>query len=460
MKSDYDCICEILKKGDQNPSNQIPPEVQAVFDEGMQLLKSNAELLTEVTEFLSSGEASTPRNIKKSLERIAKFIKAAKARGTEYWTGAEIIEDFKMKFMMSGTSHSESDMKAKAAAASFEEGHPQIVAAARSIIPQTLFMRFFFMLAPKQRLRLIEFMEEHELCGDEKAEELREKINADVVKDEKRIGELHDQSKRGRMDCFDWLQWMLFDFFNGILAEESRNDELRDELKQERKRKEEASRGTPESFSQTKAAPEAKPPSEGLEIEMLKLRNELATKEERFALKMEAEKQFASQQRQALENELEKLAENCDRKLKLSAHAFETFLDTLPRKHSASGYLMLRSIVNEWDGDLHSVQAKERKYSQGNEAESAGKGFGKSIKSAWWIIAILLLLFTAICFDAVLLTKQAKTAAETHTEGRKESVVEYPKSYERSASTSTDETLSLIDSLQSLQDRRKLEASR
>jgi hypothetical protein len=475
MKNDYGCICEILGKGAMAPSNPTPPDIKANFDEGDQILESNDALRSAIAYFLSSGDVAAPLRIKNSLKRIAKFLKAAKARGKEHCVDPAIVEEFKSQFEKEAEDQSEVETEVKPVENPMEERHPQIAEAARAIIPQTLFMRFFSMLSPEQRKRLIEFMEDHDLCDDEKAEELHGKINDEVVKDATRMDGLQGQIDKGRMDCFDWLQWMLFDFFNGIMEAEKRSNELNARLEEERKRKTEEPRAPPESVLQTTEKPEPEQRQGALEIENAKLRNELAAKEENSALKMEAEKakliaEYGNQAsslkaaNQALENEMVKIVENCDRKLKLSAHAFETFLGTLPRRYSAPGYVMLRSIVNEWDGDLQSVQTKERKYSLKAEAGTTGKYFWKMPKSLWWIIAILLTLLATICFDAVMRTKQAKIASEIHAANRskniEESKAEPASKSKPSYDAPPDETGLMLDNLQRLQNLQSREVSR
>lgn len=454
MKTDYGCICEILGKAAMAPSNPTPPEIKAAFDQGEQILESNGELLSGMKSFLSSGDAAAPLRIRSSIKRISKFLKAAKARGKEYCASGKIVEEFKTEFEKEAEDQPEDETEVKAEKNSMAERHPQIAEAAQTIIPQALFMRFFSMLSKERRERLVEFMEDHGLCDEEKAEELREKIKDKVVKDERRADGLQRQVDKGRMDCFDWLQWMLFDFFNGIMEAEERSGELNAKLEEERKRKTEAPRAPPESASQTTKVPMPEPRQPSLEIENAKLKNELAAKEELYALKMEAEKAKLIAEKQALENEIAKIVENCDRKLKLSAHAFETFLGTLPRRYSAPGYVMLRSIVNEWDGDLQSVQAKESKYSLKPEVGTAWKGFWNTLKSRWWVIAILVILLAVICIDLAMRMKQVKSASGNHAEKRSESVAESPRPSGRRSSAGTDETIDLIESFQRLQERK------
>lgn len=471
MKNDYECICGILGKESMTPSNPMPPDIEADFDEGEQILESNGELRSAIASFLSSGDAATPLRLKNSLKRIAKFLKTAKARGKDHCAGSAVVETFNAQFKQESAARPDDKQEGKAVANSMEERHPEIVAAAQNIIPQMLFMRFFLMLSPKQRKRLIEFMEDHDLCDDKKAEELRGKIDDKIVEDAKQVNGLEKQVDKGRMDCFDWLQRALFDFFNGITELEVQNQELNASLEEERKRKAATPRGPQEPASQSTEKPEPKPSKDSLEIEVAKLRNELAAKEDNCALKMEAEKakliaEYEGQasslkaSNQLLENEMAKTVENCDRKLKLSAHVFETFLGTLPRRYSAPGYVMLRSIVNEWDGDLQSIQAKESKYAPKTEASTSGKSFWNALKARWWIIAILVIILVAICVDAIMRVKQVKNVAETHTTNRSESVAEQPRASAAQSSEGTDETLSLIDSFQRLQDRRKPEAAR
>ena len=161
----------------------------------------------------------------------------------------------------------------------------------------------------------------------------------------------------------------------------------------------------------------------GLMIEIAELRNGLAAQKEILALKMEAESERlkgehlrelegVKSERRMLEAERDRIVENHVRKSKLTAHAFETFLDTLPKRYSANGYVMLRSIVNEWDGSVESIQAKERKYAPDTEGKPARKSIWDSIRAALWLaLALFALALAAYCgFQASL--SHAKPTAE------------------------------------------------
>ena len=253
-------------------------------------------------------------------------------------------------------------------------------------------------------------MAEKELCDDEIVEELRKRIDDKIEKDERKIEALLAQVEKGGMNCFLWLHGMLFNFFNGILEAEEKRDELNEELDKERKLRAETTTGPPQV--QTAPIEPQKEPSKTeqpdieekrLEFENEKLRNELGIKDRILELKLEAERaKFTSEyerqisslkaERQTLENGSAKLAEEFARRSKLSAHAFETFLDTLPRKYSATGYVMLRSIVDEWDGDLQSIQTKERKYTLPMEPELPQKENPNIGRIPLWIAIALLFL--------------------------------------------------------------------
>ncbi len=483
--NDLECVRAALGETDRIAFAAVPEPFLAKLNSGEQFMAANKAMLDAVAKKLSQAIRKYPMRLEKTALSIVAFVEAAKAKGPDYLAGQGIADDFAAKFNLNAEDsksqkaqieNMENDEKEDSPMDAVSKLSPEL----QRILPQMLFRSFFSMIGERQRGRLVAFMEEHGLCDDALVEELKGRIGDEKVKDEFKIEALLKKVEEGGMDGFRWLHGMLFEFFNGIMEAEDRRQETVRQLKEECKRHAEtpldvAGDAKPEPVvkAPVEASNDVKPePLRGnLEIENAKLRNELAAKEELFTLKMEAEKakliaeygipaSSLKAERQSLENEMGKLAENCDRKLKLSAHAFETFLDTLPRRYSAPGYVMLRSIVNEWDGDLQSVQTKERKYAQKPEGETPPKGFWKTLKSHWWSIAILLLLFAAICADAIMRMKQAKAAAEARAATRSESVAESPRSSERRSTTGNDETLSLIDSFQSLQSRKTSEASR
>ena len=430
MKSDYDSIREALGETERLVLMQLPPNLLAPFNVGEQLLASNPDLLSAVAGFFSSTVNKMPCTGRQAIVRITSFLNDAKTHDGGYCGSKDIVNDFKEKFKMSQTSQSETESKAQPAVETPRPQNPQLAQAAKKILQQMLFRSFFAMLTPKRRERLAGFLEEHKLCDEPLSEELHGRIDDEVERDETKIEALLLQVEKGGLNAFIWLHEILFQFFNGIMEAEERNEELNEKLDKERKLRAEAATGPPKPQEAVAAVqaessimPELNIEIERLKVEAAKLKGELAAKDEILALKMEAERakltsEYERQlstlkaERQTLENDAAKLAGEFARKSKLSAHAFETFLNTLPKKYSTPGYTMLRSIVNEWDGDLQSIQAKERKYASNAEERPARKSAWDTIKSFWWIALLLLVLAVGAYGGGMLRKNQENSAVE------------------------------------------------
>jgi hypothetical protein len=231
---------------------------------------------------------------------------------------------------------------------------------------------------------------------------------------------------------------MLFEFFSRALVAEEKLDELKRKFDSERKLKAETPTGPPQvqTPSQERRNEDAEIESLKSEIANLKAENKLLNdtkgmREELLAAKLETERaKFMSEserqisslkaEKQALENSAARLAEEFARRAKLSAHVFETFLDTLPPNYAVPGYGMLKSIVNEWDGDLQSVQEKGRKYAPLPKVEMPQNWRSNTGKLFMWIAIIaVFILFAAISAIAIRLWMQQQVfhpaqTAESH----------------------------------------------
>lgn len=406
MKMDYEKILESLNENKRNVMAQVPEALAATFNEGEQMLEANEEFASAVVEFLSANIVATPHMIRQAVERLARFFVNAKLLGHAYFVSVAVVDDFKAKFKKAPPP------QFNAQAAKPDDGQPGHDAVI--ILRQSLFRNFFAMLPSNRRERLIRFMEERDLCDDILAKELRTRINDKIDRDERKTEAFMRQVEKGGMNCFLWLHQMIFDFLNGIMEAEERNDEMKARFDAERKQRSESKTGPPQAQAPSAEAQKAalemeqlKNENKRLELEVGNLQNSLRTRDEFLAIKLEAEQaKFTAGYEQrissltaeklAAENSAGKLAEEFVRKSKFSAHAFESFLDTLPKRYSASGYVMLRSIVNEWDGDLQSIQAKEQKYAPNLEPELPQKespGIGRIL--VWIVIALMLLALAA-----------------------------------------------------------------
>ena len=157
-----------------------------------------------------------------------------------------------------------------------------------------------------------------------------------------------------------------------------------------------------------------------LKTEAAELQNKLRSKEESFAMKLDAERRNLSIEKQFFESESSRLKDDFSRRLKLHAHAFATFLDTLPQNHAAAGYGMLQSIINEWDGDLASVQERAKRFAAKPREEQESKADsspGQEATQKWsWLplagaalagIGVVLIAL-AIALSAWLFWRQGK----------------------------------------------------
>lgn len=428
MKTDYEIIIGSLNDNMRAAFSQFPDSIFAPLNEGPQLLESNEALSCAVAEFLPASIKAAPYMVRQTAERLVKFFVNAKELGRDYFVSSAAADDFKAKFKVGLDAQPD----AQPANEAQRKKDKALSREALLILRQLLFRSFFSMLTPNRRERLIKFMEKNELCDETISEELHARINDAVDRDERKIEGLLLQVEKGGMNCFLWLHQMLFDFFNGIMSAEEKSEELDAKLAEERKRKIKTA-----PLAQSLQNPPEEQPKDMSRIRELELENnklsleiqrhddELRRKDEMLALKLEAqqakfgadyEKQISAlkTQNQAFEEASARLADESARKAKLSAHAFETFLETLPQKYSAPGYAMLRSIVNEWDGDLQSVQNKERKYAFPAEMKLPRKEGSNLGKTFMWIAIIAGFLASGV---AIYLWAQQRRIQLTQTVG-------------------------------------------
>lgn len=409
MKTAYDLIFEVLDGKGREGLAQVPTETIAEFNTADQALESNDAMRSAVVEFLVADITATPHRARQTIERVNRFLEATKSNAA----GEKIVDDFKAKFKVKAADDNEEEPDSQIAKETAGKQSPQMIRDAKRITQQILFRSFFSMLAPEKRERLIEYIKERNLSDDELEKELRSRINDKEERDERKIAALFVQIKKGGMDCFLWLHQMLFEFFSSALVAEEKLDELKRKFDSERKLKTETPTGSPQVQTPT---PEKR--NEDTEIDLLKremanlkaenrlLNDSKGMREELLAAKLETERaKFVSEserqisslktEKQALENSTARLADEFARRAKLSAHVFETFLDTLPPNYAAPGYGMLKSIVNEWDGDLQSVQEKGRKYTPSPKVEMSQNWRSNTSKVFMWISIIVVLILCA-----------------------------------------------------------------
>lgn len=428
MKMDYEKILESLNENKRLVMAQIPEDLAAKFNDGEQMLETNEEFASAVGEFLSASIVATPHMVRQTVERLARFFANAKLLGKAYFASMAVVDDFNAKFKKASSPQ----FNAQTAQGAQKQDDGQPAHDAVIILRQALFRNFFAMLPPNRRERLIRFMEERDLCDEVLAKELRTRINDKIDRDERKTEAFMRQVEKGGMNCFLWLHQMIFDFLNGIMESEERNDEMKARFDAELKQRSESKTGPPQVQASSVEAQkyslemeQLKNENKRLELEVGNLQNSLRTRDEFLAVKLEAEQaKFTASYEQrissltaeklAVENSCAKLAEEFARKSKFSAHAFESFLDTLPKRYAASGYVMLRSIVNEWDGDLQSIQAKERKYASNLEPEPPQKESSDIGKILIWIVIALLSL--ALVADIYFRTRQRPIQSAQTTE--------------------------------------------
>ena len=487
MKCDYDRICEALDEDERATFAQVPAEIWAPLNDGEQCLDSNDALLSALVGFLKTDIVSAPYKLRQTAERIVHFICDAKKKGNEYFSSVDNLNRFKSKFKVKLAKQPEKERNAEMAPKANDPQDKKLTPEAEKILRQSLFRSFYSMLTPKHRGRLASFMEEQKLCDEPLSLELRERINDEVVHDEANVETLLIQVEKGGLNCFLWLHGMLFEFFNGIMDAEERNEELNRQIDRERKQRAETATGPPQIQIPVVTAPageanpaQPEPNRENLELEVAKLKSELAAKEELISLKMEAEKsklisEYERQitslklERQAFETECLKIAEDKLRWTKQACFFFEAFLDTLPLRYSKNGYTQLKSLLNEAESNLEAVQAKERKYASAIKEKPAQDDIRSPIKTAMWIAIALLAMILAAYSGFLANQKLASHEAETHSKGaisrldgmRLDSMEDIGRAYDALKPAATnDEIQFLNDKAQALQKARSEESKK
>lgn len=434
MKADYDFVMDSLSLIQQDVINSFKPNPLASLKEGPPVFEANRKLGDAAIEFIGECILNAPFVARPTIERLAHAIDNIKKAGQDYIASDAALTEFNKQFSIEILRESKAKTKQKA-----ESGaQSQLESDAIIITRQSLFLSFFKMLQPKLRRRLIKMLEDQRLCDKEILEELQTRIDEKVEDDKLKVEALLHQVENGGMDCFLWLHGMLFNFFNKVMELEEKNAELNAQLDAEKKLRAEMQTGPPKPSVTPSAAPAKSERECELERENASLKKAQADTENRFALNLQAQQSKAEEEktkltseierqkfelsakdeaftlkmdaaqaksgagyeakisalearRKALEDERERYAEEVGRKAKVTAHAFEMFLDGLPRKYAVAGYVMLKSIVNEWD-DVQSIQEKDLKYSSSCVGKSNAQDLSTGAKIAFCILAAIAVL--------------------------------------------------------------------
>jgi len=436
MTCDLEIIRSRLSEKERLAFEKIPAVFLASLNEGDQILESNLALQNAIMQKLSQAIEKYPMRLENTALRIFEYLNTAKAKGAAYTSSTKITEDFNVEFRLDC-------QKSKQTSASTEKSKTnemEITMKSESkreqnigrILSQLLFRSFFFMLTPHRRKRLIDLMVSQSLCDPPLVEELNERINEEVLQDEEAIEAVLVQIEKGGLASFRWLHDMLFDYFNKIMEYEDREAERKQHLEEQTKKQEKpaaveaAKNPTQNGIAKNLEAVLACAQNElvskrdELNAKNTVLQAELKAKEELFTLRLEKEKmarafekeiEALKSDRRTFETEHNRLIQHYTQRLKLAAHTFESFLDTLPRKYSSPGYTMLRSIINEAEDKLESIQAKEQKYAPISELSHTGKSTSNRHRSSFWFILGLLVLALAGYGAYRFYPNQAKEAA-------------------------------------------------
>ena len=117
MKSDYDRICEALAEEVRSTFMQVPAEILASLNNGEQMLESNDAMLSAVAGCLTEDIVAAPYKIRQTAERLVRFFGDAKTKGNGYFSGPEIVNDFKSKFKIKSNKAANSRLERRKSSA-------------------------------------------------------------------------------------------------------------------------------------------------------------------------------------------------------------------------------------------------------------------------------------------------------------------------------------------------------